>query len=127
MFVRARIVPVMGFVVFVLITLFGARFASENAQAATELDAAVTARTADDGVWPPSYAQLVAEVNEAATPEDYVLTAAGGLPGEIKLPEALAGELNERHAPRAAVPDRGEQAAVFPKRPFGSGLIPQHQ
>jgi len=31
----------------------------------------------------PSYAQVVALINKAATPEDYVLTAAGGLPGEL--------------------------------------------
>ena len=31
----------------------------------------------------PSYAQVVALINNAATPEDYVLTAAGGLPGEL--------------------------------------------
>jgi 3D-(3,5/4)-trihydroxycyclohexane-1,2-dione acylhydrolase (decyclizing) len=31
----------------------------------------------------PSYAQIVIAVNEVATNEDYVLTAAGGLPGEL--------------------------------------------
>jgi len=31
----------------------------------------------------PSYAQVVAAINNAATPSDYVLTAAGGLPGEL--------------------------------------------
>jgi endonuclease YncB( thermonuclease family) len=49
MFVRARIVPVMGFVVFVLIALFGARFASENAQAATELGGTVYWSDGDSG------------------------------------------------------------------------------
>ena len=45
----------------------------------------VNSRTADDGVWPPSYGQLVGLVHESATPEDYVLTAAGGLPGELNI------------------------------------------
>ena len=49
MFVRARIAPVMGFVVFVLIALFGARFASENAQAATELGGTVYWSDGDSG------------------------------------------------------------------------------
>jgi 3D-(3,5/4)-trihydroxycyclohexane-1,2-dione acylhydrolase (decyclizing) len=56
---------------------------------ATELRADLTAfvnsRTADDGVWPPSYGQLVGLVHESATPDDYVLTAAGGLPGELNI------------------------------------------
>jgi 3D-(3,5/4)-trihydroxycyclohexane-1,2-dione acylhydrolase (decyclizing) len=45
----------------------------------------VDGRTSDDGIWPPSYAQLVGLVNKAAEPEDYVLTAAGGLPGELNI------------------------------------------
>lgn len=49
MFVRARIVPVIGFVVFVMIALFGARFASENAQAATELRGTVYWSDGDSG------------------------------------------------------------------------------
>jgi len=62
--------------------------ASWMAEATTrrdELTAFVNSRTADDGVWPPSYAQLVGLVNESATEEDYVLTAAGGLPGELNI------------------------------------------
>jgi 3D-(3,5/4)-trihydroxycyclohexane-1,2-dione acylhydrolase (decyclizing) len=50
-----------------------------------ELTTFVTDRTADDGVWPPSYAQLVGLVHESATGDDYVLTAAGGLPGELNI------------------------------------------
>jgi 3D-(3,5/4)-trihydroxycyclohexane-1,2-dione acylhydrolase (decyclizing) len=50
-----------------------------------ELTKFVTDRTADDSVWPPSYAQLVGLVHESATPDDYVLTAAGGLPGELNI------------------------------------------
>lgn len=50
-----------------------------------ELIKYIDGRTADDGVWPPSYAQLVGLVNKAATPDDYVLTAAGGLPGELNV------------------------------------------
>ncbi len=45
----------------------------------------VDGRTADDGVWPPSYAQLVGLVHESATEDDYVMTAAGGLPGELNI------------------------------------------
>jgi 3D-(3,5/4)-trihydroxycyclohexane-1,2-dione acylhydrolase (decyclizing) len=50
-----------------------------------ELDVFVNARIADDGVWPPSYAQLIGLVHNAATEDDYVLTAAGGLPGELNI------------------------------------------
>ena len=50
-----------------------------------ELIKYVDGRTSDDGIWPPSYAQLVGLVNKAAEPEDYVLTAAGGLPGELNI------------------------------------------
>jgi 3D-(3,5/4)-trihydroxycyclohexane-1,2-dione acylhydrolase (decyclizing) len=50
-----------------------------------ELDVFVNGRIADDGVWPPSYGQLVGLVHAAATDEDYVLTAAGGLPGELNI------------------------------------------
>jgi 3D-(3,5/4)-trihydroxycyclohexane-1,2-dione acylhydrolase (decyclizing) len=50
-----------------------------------DLDTFVASRIADDGVWPPSYAQLIGLVHESATAEDYVLTAAGGLPGELNV------------------------------------------
>jgi len=50
-----------------------------------ELDVFVNGRIADDGVWPPSYAQLIGLVHFAATEEDYVLTAAGGLPGDLNV------------------------------------------
>jgi 3D-(3,5/4)-trihydroxycyclohexane-1,2-dione acylhydrolase (decyclizing) len=49
------------------------------------LDAFIESRIADDHEWPPSYAQLVGLVHESATPADYVLTAAGGLPGELNI------------------------------------------
>jgi 3D-(3,5/4)-trihydroxycyclohexane-1,2-dione acylhydrolase (decyclizing) len=49
------------------------------------LDAFIESRIADDHAWPPSYAQLVGLVHESATPADYVLTAAGGLPGELNI------------------------------------------
>ncbi|HET9142359.1 3D-(3,5/4)-trihydroxycyclohexane-1,2-dione acylhydrolase (decyclizing) [Actinophytocola sp.] len=38
-------------------------------------------RAPDPGL--PTYAQVVGAVNEASGPDDYVLTAAGGLPGEL--------------------------------------------
>ena len=50
-----------------------------------DLDTFVSGRIADDGVWPPSYAQLVGLVHATATEKDYVLTAAGGLPGELNI------------------------------------------
>ncbi|MFN0280416.1 MAG: 3D-(3,5/4)-trihydroxycyclohexane-1,2-dione acylhydrolase (decyclizing) [Kineosporiaceae bacterium] len=55
------------------------------ARAAAELNAFVTARTTPDGVWPPSYAQVVGAVQNVAEPQDYVMTAAGGLPGELNV------------------------------------------
>jgi 3D-(3,5/4)-trihydroxycyclohexane-1,2-dione acylhydrolase (decyclizing) len=51
----------------------------------SDLTEFVNSRTADAGVWPPSYGQLVGLVHESATPEDYILTAAGGLPGELNI------------------------------------------
>ena len=50
-----------------------------------ELEQFVNGRIEDDGEWPPSYAQIVGLVHEAATPDDYVMTAAGGLPGELNI------------------------------------------
>jgi 3D-(3,5/4)-trihydroxycyclohexane-1,2-dione acylhydrolase (decyclizing) len=50
-----------------------------------DLQQFVDERIADDGVWPPSYAQLVGLVHESATADDYVLTASGGLPGELNV------------------------------------------
>ena len=50
-----------------------------------ELTAFVDSRVDPDGAWPPSYAQLVGRVHQQATPDDYVLTAAGGLPGELNI------------------------------------------
>ncbi len=49
------------------------------------LGAFVAHRTADDGARPLSYAQVIGALNRSATPEDYVLTAAGGLPGELNV------------------------------------------
>lgn len=49
MFVRARIVPVLGFVIFVLVALAGARFASESASASTELGGTVYWSDGDSG------------------------------------------------------------------------------
>lgn len=50
-----------------------------------DLEAFVAERTSDDGTWPPSYAQIVGTLHAHATPDDYVLTAAGGLPGELNI------------------------------------------
>ena len=54
-------------------------------QARADLQVLIGSRAAADGVSPMSYAQVVAAVHAVATPEDYVLTAAGGLPGELNI------------------------------------------
>ncbi len=45
----------------------------------------IDSRVADDGGTPLSYAQIVGAVHRQATADDYVLTAAGGLPGELNI------------------------------------------
>ncbi len=62
-----------------------ADWTSRAASEREHLTAFVDSRIADDGVWPPSYAQLVGLVHAEATADDYVLTAAGGLPGELNI------------------------------------------
>lgn len=62
-----------------------AAWTARGEQAYGELQAFVGGRTAADGVWPPSYAQLISEVQASSSPEDYILSAAGGLPGEVNV------------------------------------------
>ena len=45
----------------------------------------IAARVADDGTLPLSYAQVVGALHRTASDEDYVMTAAGGLPGELNV------------------------------------------
>ncbi|MEO7745798.1 MAG: 3D-(3,5/4)-trihydroxycyclohexane-1,2-dione acylhydrolase (decyclizing) [Actinomycetota bacterium] len=45
----------------------------------------IAGRVADDGALPLSYAQVVGALHRTATDEDYVMTAAGGLPGELNV------------------------------------------
>ncbi|WP_435201367.1 3D-(3,5/4)-trihydroxycyclohexane-1,2-dione acylhydrolase (decyclizing) [Janibacter sp. GS2] len=45
----------------------------------------IASRTADDGGTPLSYAQIVGAVHAQASADDYVMTAAGGLPGELNI------------------------------------------
>ncbi len=45
----------------------------------------IAGRVADDGRLPLSYAQIIGALHRSATPEDYVMTAAGGLPGELNI------------------------------------------
>ncbi len=45
----------------------------------------IAGRVADDGALPLSYAQVVGALHRTATAEDYVMTAAGGLPGELNI------------------------------------------
>ncbi|MEO5609942.1 MAG: 3D-(3,5/4)-trihydroxycyclohexane-1,2-dione acylhydrolase (decyclizing) [Ornithinibacter sp.] len=45
----------------------------------------VAGRVADDGAQPLSYAQVVGAVHRRARAEDYVVAAAGGLPGEVNV------------------------------------------
>lgn len=56
-----------------------------GAQLRSELGQFIEARTRPDGQWPPSYAQAVGAVHAQATPEDYLVAAAGGLPGELNV------------------------------------------
>jgi 3D-(3,5/4)-trihydroxycyclohexane-1,2-dione acylhydrolase (decyclizing) len=58
---------------------WGERATAEHAQ----WQALVDKVTASGAAGPPSYAQVVGAVNRACAPEDVVLTAAGGLPGEL--------------------------------------------
>jgi 3D-(3,5/4)-trihydroxycyclohexane-1,2-dione acylhydrolase (decyclizing) len=90
--VKHRALAVVGDARESLLELGGAlgswRAPDEWAQrAASESEAfgrAIDARTAPtDGV--PSYAQVVGAVNRMATADDYVLTASGGLPGELNV------------------------------------------
>jgi 3D-(3,5/4)-trihydroxycyclohexane-1,2-dione acylhydrolase (decyclizing) len=62
-----------------------ASWTKKSRELRVDLQSFVDGRTADDGVWPPSYAQLVGLVHESAKNEDYILTAAGGLPGELNI------------------------------------------
>ncbi|HET6966871.1 MAG TPA: 3D-(3,5/4)-trihydroxycyclohexane-1,2-dione acylhydrolase (decyclizing) [Ornithinibacter sp.] len=45
----------------------------------------IAGRVADDGVLPLSYAQVIGTLHRTATAQDYVMTAAGGLPGELNV------------------------------------------
>lgn len=51
----------------------------------TRLGEFVAGRVADDGGLPLSYAQVIGALHRSATPDDYVMTAAGGLPGELNV------------------------------------------
>ena len=62
-----------------------ASWTQTGVQARAELQILIDSRAAADGVSPMSYAQVVAAVHAVATPDDYVLTAAGGLPGELNV------------------------------------------
>ncbi|MCY3786015.1 MAG: 3D-(3,5/4)-trihydroxycyclohexane-1,2-dione acylhydrolase (decyclizing) [bacterium] len=62
---------------------WSARAAAETSQYHAYIDKIAAAETAvGDGDEPPSYAQVVGVVDRAARPSTYVVTAAGGLPGE---------------------------------------------
>ncbi|MCY3925952.1 MAG: 3D-(3,5/4)-trihydroxycyclohexane-1,2-dione acylhydrolase (decyclizing) [bacterium] len=62
---------------------WSARAAAETSQYHAYIDKIAAAETAvGDGGEPPSYAQVVGVVDRAAGPSTYVVTAAGGLPGE---------------------------------------------
>ena len=60
-------------------------------QARTQLRTFVSERIAEDGRPLMSYAQVVGVVNAQATATDYVLAAAGGLPGEVNINWASKG------------------------------------
>ncbi len=63
----------------------GADWQARGRQLRGDLQDFVDARIAPDGREPVSYAQVVGAVRRAAADEDYVLTAAGGLPGELNI------------------------------------------
>lgn len=58
-----------------------ARAAAERARWDAHIDGLRDRTTVRDGL--PSYAQVVGVVNELSGPDDYVMTASGGLPGEL--------------------------------------------
>ena len=67
---------------------WSARAAAETSQYHAYIDKIAAAETVagsanGDAGEPPSYAQVVGAVDRAATPSTYVITAAGGLPGEV--------------------------------------------
>ena len=62
-----------------------AEWTQRGRQLRGDVQAFVDSRIADDGQWPPSYAQIVGLVHAEATAQDYALTAAGGLPGELNI------------------------------------------
>ena len=62
-----------------------ASWTAQASQSRLDLQNLVDSRAASDGVSPMSYAQIISAVYAAATSEDYVLTAAGGLPGELNV------------------------------------------
>ncbi|HEX2133467.1 MAG TPA: 3D-(3,5/4)-trihydroxycyclohexane-1,2-dione acylhydrolase (decyclizing) [Actinophytocola sp.] len=59
-----------------------ARAGEERARWDAYIDA-LRAPGSDDPAGPATYAQVVGVVNEASEPGDYVMTASGGLPGEL--------------------------------------------
>ena len=62
-----------------------AEWTAHGEQMRAALNAFIVERTTPDGGLPLSYSQVVGAVNEQAAPDDYVLTAAGGLPGELNI------------------------------------------
>ncbi len=91
--VKHRSVPVVGDALEALVELGSVLTSYRTAEGWTDraielradLGRFVDSRTADDGEWPPSYAQVVGVAHASATADDYCLTAAGGLPGETNV------------------------------------------
>jgi 3D-(3,5/4)-trihydroxycyclohexane-1,2-dione acylhydrolase (decyclizing) len=63
-----------------------AAWVARGRQMRVELQAFVDARMADDGEWPPSYAQVVGRVHQSAAAEDYVLTSTASRAWATRLP-----------------------------------------
>ena len=57
----------------------------QGAELRRRLVSFIAGRVADDGELPLSYAQIIGTLHRTATAEDYVMTAAGGLPGELNV------------------------------------------
>jgi 3D-(3,5/4)-trihydroxycyclohexane-1,2-dione acylhydrolase (decyclizing) len=88
--VKHSTLPVVGDALVALGELDGAlggwaapRTWTDRAAATAAAGRADVARRTAPGPGPPSYAQVIGALWRSATAEDYVLTAAGGLPGEL--------------------------------------------
>jgi 3D-(3,5/4)-trihydroxycyclohexane-1,2-dione acylhydrolase (decyclizing) len=69
-----------------------AQWSGRAARARAELAEFVAGRITPDDHWPPRYSTVVGAVHQSADAADYVLTAAGGLPGELNVNWSSKGQ-----------------------------------